>query len=289
MMKKKLRKKILVTGANGQLGRCLYDVSLRHVEYEFHFKTSSDLDITDKRKLDNLFVNEKYDYCINCAAYTAVDKAESDKENAYLVNAEAVKYIADVCEVNNTILIHISTDFVFDGEVKTLYEEQEKPNPINEYGSSKLKGEEYIQEISKNYFIIRTSWVYSEYGHNFVKTMLRLAKERDQISVVSDQMGSPTYAGDLAEVIIKIVNTESQDYGLYHYSNEGVASWYDFAKAIFDESNIDIKVKPIKSDAYPTPAKRPVFSIMDKSKIKLTLNIEIPYWRDSLKKVFTFI
>ena len=188
--------KLLITGANGQLGRCLQDVSKTFPSYDFHFKTSKELDVTNQEQINILFAKEEFDYCINCAAYTAVDKAETDRENAFLVNAEAAKYLAEACKAQNSILIHISTDFVFDGSKTTPYTEDDLPNPINVYGASKLKGEQYVQDILKQYFIIRTSWVYSQYGNNFVKTMLRLGTERHELYVVNDQRGSPTYASD---------------------------------------------------------------------------------------------
>lgn len=275
--------KILITGANGQLGRCLQDVAEHYPDYDFHFKSSQDLDITKNEQVNNLFAREKFDYCINCAAYTAVDKAESDKENAYLVNAEAVKYLTEACKANNAILIHISTDFVFDGTKGMPYIENDLPNPLNVYGASKLKGEQYVQQTLKKYFIIRTSWVYSEYGHNFVKTMLRLGAERDEISVVNDQMGSPTYAGDLAEAILKIIDQKASDYGIYHYSNEGEISWYDFSKAIFEINGMNVTIKPVPSESYPTPAIRPSFSVMHKTKIKGAFKLSIGYWKNSLQ------
>ena len=276
--------KILVTGSKGQLGRCLQDVSKNYKDWDFVFSDRDSLDITNKDLVFENFKNNSYDFCINCAAYTAVDKAEEEKEVAFLVNAEAVKCLAEACKKLNCTLLHISTDFVFDGTKATPYTETDIPNPINVYGASKLKGEQYVQELLEKYFIIRTSWVYSEYGNNFVKTMLRLGSERDEISVVDNQFGSPTYARNLAEVIIKIISGGLSDFRVYHYSNEGVAGWYDFAKAIFDDSGTTIKLFPINSDAYPTPAKRPTFSVMDKSRIKQTLNLVIPYWRDSLKE-----
>lgn len=280
------RAKILITGSNGQLGRCLANGAEYYPDYDFHFKTSKELDITTKEQIRSLFAQEKFDYCINCAAYTAVDKAETDKENAFLVNAEAVKYLAEACKENETILIHISTDFVFDGTKGEPYTEDDLPNPINVYGASKLKGEQYIQEILNNYFIIRTSWVYSEYGHNFVKTMLRLGVEREELRVVNDQIGSPTFARDLAEAILKIISSQATNYGIYHYSNEGAISWYDFAKAIFEIKGMKVKVNPIPSEAYPTPAKRPMYSVLDKTKIKQVFNIiNIPNLENSLKKV----
>lgn len=278
--------KILITGSNGQLGKCIQDVAEEYPEYDFHFKTSTDLDITSQEKINTLFAREKFDYCINCAAYTSVDKAETDKKNAFLVNAEAVKYLAEACKYNNTTLIHISTDFVFDGTKGIPYTEDDLPNPINVYGASKLKGEQYIQGILNNFFIIRTSWVYSEYGHNFVKTMLRLGEDREELSVVNDQIGTPTYAGDLANTIMEIIITKTTNFGLYHYSNEGLISWYDFAKAIFAIKGMNIKVNPIPSEAYPTPAKRPIYSVLDKTKIKQVFNIiNIPNLENSLKEV----
>tara|TARA_R110000868_G_scaffold82956_10_gene234157 strand:+ start:54316 stop:55182 length:867 start_codon:yes stop_codon:yes gene_type:complete len=276
-------KKILITGANGQLGLCIKDVSTKHPSLQFYFKNSTELDITKKVKIDKLFSEIKFDYCINCAAYTAVDKAESDSENAYLVNAEAVKYLAEACEKTGTTLIHISTDFVFDGAKKTPYTEVDQPNPINVYGASKVKGEKHVKEILEKYFIIRTSWVYSEHGNNFVKTMLRLANEKSEINVVNDQIGSPTYAGDLAEIIMKIISQEIKSYGTYHFSNEGVTNWFDFAKAIFEIKGVHIRVNPIASGAYPTLAIRPCSSLIDKTKIATQLNMEIPYWRIRLK------
>ncbi len=275
---------ILVTGANGQLGRCLQDVAKGTKDLEWSFKTSKELDISNKELLENLFKNQKFDYVVNCAAYTAVDEAESDIEKAFLVNAEAVQYLASCCKKNNSTFIHISTDFVFDGKSSTPYNEDDEVGPINVYGKSKLKGEEYVKQLLDEYFIIRTSWVYSEYGNNFVKTMLRLGKERDELSIVSDQIGSPTYAGDLAAVIFEIISSGSKKYGVYHYSNEGEISWFEFAKAIFEESNLNIKLLPIKSEFYPTPAKRPQFSVMNKLRIKNKLNIEDSPWRDSLKE-----
>ena len=203
---------------------------------------------------------------------------------AYEINAQGAKNLAIVCSVQDAILIQISTDFVFDGEKTEPYTETDVAKPISVYGASKLEGEEEIKKTLETYFILRTSWLYSEYGTNFMKTMLKLAETRDEISVVSDQIGTPTYAGDLADVILKIITSNTKSFGLYHYSNEGVASWYDFAKAIFEASNIEIKLNPIKTSAYPTPAKRPLFSVMEKTKIKETLNIEIPFWRESLKK-----
>ncbi|WP_298505540.1 dTDP-4-dehydrorhamnose reductase [uncultured Maribacter sp.] len=280
-MKKK--SKILVTGSNGQLGKCIRDLVESYPNYNFHFRNSKELNVTKKDQIESLFLKEDYDYCINCAAYTAVDKAELEEDKAYLVNAEAVKYLAETCKENSCVLIHISTDFVFDGTKSIPYTENDTSNPVNIYGASKLKGEKYIRAILSNYFIIRTSWVYSKYGNNFVKTMLQLGRERDEISVVNDQVGTPTYAGDLGKVILSIIKKESCAFGVYHYSNEGVASWFDLAKEIFESRKANVKVNSIPTSEYPTAAKRPTYSVLDKSKIKNNLDVEISYWRDSLK------
>ncbi|MDH7446361.1 dTDP-4-dehydrorhamnose reductase [Aquimarina sp. 2201CG14-23] len=280
-------KNIVVTGGNGQLASCIKDIENKLVDFKFIYVDYEELDITKKEQLNAFFKNQEIAYCINCAAYTAVDKAETEAIVAKNVNEIGAQYLAETCKENNTVLIQISTDFVFDGKKATLYTEEDATIPLGIYGLTKLNGELATRNSLEEHFIIRTSWLYSEHGNNFLKTMLRLGDERDEISVVCDQIGTPTYAGDLAEVIVKLVKEENNSFGTYHYSNEGVASWYDFAKAIFEESNAKIKLLPIKSEAYPTPAERPCFSVMDKSKIKKTLNFEIPYWRDSLKKCLT--
>ncbi len=276
--------KILVTGANGQLGRCLLDVSKIFPQFEYHFKNSKDLDISDFNAVKLLFDTHKFQYCINCAAYTAVDKAESERDRAFLINAESVRNLAEVSLRNNTTLLHISTDFVFDGTKKTPYTEEDEPNPLNVYGASKLKGERYIMERLKKYFIIRTSWIYSEYGHNFVKTMLRLANDKKEISVVNDQIGSPTYAADLAGILMSIIANGSDKYGLFHYSNAGEISWYDFAIQIFKAYKKNVLVKPICTKDFPTAALRPAYSVLDKSKSILNLNIEIHKWNIALER-----
>lgn len=275
---------ILVTGANGQLATCIKTLDPSNKECNFVYKNSSEFDITDILVVEDFFKNNTIDYCINCAAYTAVDKAESDIKKAHNVNVKGSENLAKVCDKYNATLIHVSTDFVFDGSSSKPYNETNSTNPLSVYGSTKLEGEQKIQENLERYFILRTSWLYSEFGNNFLKTMLRLSKARDQIGVVSDQIGSPTYAMDLASVILKIIQTNNKSYGLYHYSNEGVASWYDFAVAIFDIEKIEIKVSPITTEDFPTPAKRPSYSVLNKMKIKKNLQIEIPHWRNSLKK-----
>ncbi|WP_299318391.1 dTDP-4-dehydrorhamnose reductase [uncultured Maribacter sp.] len=277
-------KNILVTGGNGQLATCLKEVSEEQGDLNFLFVSSKQLDITDYNAVNDFFKKNDISYCINCAAYTAVDKAETDIEAATKVNVVGARNLSKVCSLFNTILIHISTDFVFDGEKTSLYSEEDKETPICVYGQTKLKGEIAIAESWEKHIIIRTSWLYSEYGNNFLKTMLRLGAERDSLGVVADQIGTPTYAVDLVEVIIAVINMKEPEFGVFHYSNEGVASWYDFAEAIFDISKTKVELSPIRTEAYPTPAKRPTFSVMDKSKIKLSLGIKIPYWRESLRE-----
>lgn len=280
---------ILVTGGNGQLGRELNEIS---TQYPFHFLFTDldELNITDLSSVQDFFRLHKISYCINAAAYTAVDKAESDQELAFLVNVNGAQNLAIACSQSAIPLIHISTDFVFDGNQPLLYTETSKENPVSIYGKSKLEGERIVQAVHKQTIIIRTSWLYSFYGKNFVKTMLQLSREKESLGVICDQTGTPTYANDLAQAIMHIIQQLNQPgqadqyWGLYNYSNEGTASWYDFAKAIFDVSAISIKLKPITTPEYPTPAKRPAYSVLDKSKIKTTFKLAIPYWRDSLVK-----
>lgn len=276
-------KKVLVTGANGQLGQCIKELSNNLSEIGFIFKGSSVLDITNLTSIKNTFDSETFDYCINCAAYTAVDKAEEEIELAVKVNKEGAKNIANFCSKYDVTLIHVSTDFVFDGKTNMPYNEEGITNPLSVYGQTKLDGENEIKSILKKYFIIRTSWLYSEYGNNFLKTMLRLSKEKDLLTIINDQIGTPTYAKDLAKIIISIILSENNNYGLYHFSNQGVASWYDFTKAIFEYKNINIEVRPISTSSYKTLAIRPQFSVLNKEKIEQMFNITILYWKDSLK------
>lgn len=293
---------VLVTGANGQLGQALQSISGNYPEIDFVFCSSSDLDITKKESCEAVFFKHKPDYCINAAAYTAVDKAESEPEKAQLINVKGAKNLAEVCKEYDTILLHVSTDFVFDGSNKIAYKEEDSPNPTGVYGLTKLQGEKAIQETFEKHFIIRTSWVYSQFANNFMKTMLRLASERDSLSVVNDQIGTPTNAVDLAEALISMIcHTErvtlSADevrsaynqqpatfnlFGIYNFSNEGQCSWYDFAKEIFEINNVNINLSPIPTTSFPTPAKRPAYSVLDKSKIKNTFGIAILDWQISL-------
>lgn len=266
------------------MGQCLKDCEAAFGNgNEFRYFASQELDITDEAQVNNLLSGEKPDYVINCAAYTAVDKAEQEPERAHLVNEKGAEFLAKACSKLNITLIHISTDFVF-GDVEPVpLSEQMETRPFGVYGRSKLFGEQRIAENLDSYFIIRTSWLYSEHQNNFMKTMLRLGKEREELSVVFDQVGTPTYAMDLAKCILIIINTGSQEYGIYHYSNEGVASWYDFAHAIFAHKGISINLKPITSDKYPTPAKRPNYSVLDKNKIKQNFKLQIKHWTESLE------
>ena len=274
--------KILVIGAGGQLGQCLKTVAERRGISEIVFPVEQEANILNQGLLNSLLEKEKPKFVINCAAYTAVDKAEDEVDLSKAVNETGAANLAKACKANGATLVHISTDFVFEGNEVKLLKEEDAANPINVYGVTKLDGENAVTDILDEYFILRTSWLYSEYANNFVKTMLKLGAERDELGIIADQVGTPTYAIDLANTIFDIIQSENKSYGLYHYSNEGVTSWFDFAKAIFDISNTVVKANPIPGSAYPTKAKRPAFSVMDKSKIKSTFNIQIPYWRDSL-------
>lgn len=272
-------KRVLVTGANGQLGKSIKLISPNFKELKFVFTDVTDLDITNSGEVNTFFESNALDYCINCAAYTAVDKAEEEVDKAFLINATAVKNLAEACQTTGAELIHISTDFVFDGTKRTPYTEKDTPNPLSVYGKSKLRGEEYVQEIYDRHFIVRTSWLYSEHGNNFVNKMLQLTETRDEICVVNDQKGSPTNAKDLALFLIKIIDISSVDYGTYHYSSEGNISWYDFAVEIFKQHKRAVRVVPIPTSAYLTAAKRPAYSVMDLSKAKITFGNKIPFWK----------
>jgi dTDP-4-dehydrorhamnose reductase len=284
---------VLVTGASGQLGQSLQFIAENYPDFEFVFCLSSDLDITNKENCKQIFAQSKPHFCINAAAYTAVDKAESEPEKSHLINVIGAKNLAEVCLDFSTTLLHISTDFVFDGNKSIPYTEEDYPNPQSVYGQTKLDGEKAIQEILEHYFIIRTSWVYSQFGNNFMKTMLRLGSERDSLSVVNDQIGTPTNAVDLAEAILKIILFSSlsfgegraEAFGIYNFSNDGACSWFDFAQKIFEINHINIDLNPIPTTSYPTPAQRPKYSVLDKSKIKTIFGIEIKSWEESLSSV----
>ena len=277
--------RVLVTGSSGQLGseiKLMADSLMPNAV--FFFTDFEELDVTKFRHIKEFVLSNRINAIINCAAYTAVDKAESEQEKAYLVNALAPQYLAKVAKEFNCRFMHISTDYVFDGRNYKPYVESDVPNPQSVYGKTKLEGERFIKEVNpENTIIIRTSWVYSRFGHNFVKTMLRLGAERESINVIYDQVGSPTNAKDLAEAILKILpNIDSKEVDLFHYSNEGVCSWYDFAYAILDLAKIDCRLNPISTEDYSTPAIRPYYSIMNKNKIKNVFGISIKHWKVSL-------
>ncbi|UZS00196.1 dTDP-4-dehydrorhamnose reductase [Chondrinema litorale] len=282
-------KTILVTGSNGQLGNELRLLAENFSDCHFIFADVEDLDITNKDSINIFFEENNIHYCINCAAYTAVDKAESDKEKAFQINTLGPELLSKACKSSDAVFIHISTDFVFEGTNNIPYTENTNPKPVSVYGESKREGEVKALEYNPATVVIRTSWLYSVHGNNFVKTMIRLGKERDSLGIVFDQTGCPTYAGDLAAAILKIIENldENKDnkslFGLYHFSNKGVCSWFDFAYTIFKLNNINIQVKPITTEEYPLPAKRPAYSVMNTKKIQDTFGIEIPYWTDSLE------
>lgn len=297
-------KRVLVTGKSGQLGQSVQKKAKELDGFHFTFVGRNELDLADLDSLETYFEGRRFDYIVNCAAYTAVDQAESEPELAEQVNHQAVKKLAEIAKASQTVLIQISTDYVFNGQHFKPYLETDSVDPQSVYGLTKLKGEEAIREIGPEGFIIRTSWVYSEFGHNFVKTMLRLGRERERLNVIFDQVGTPTYAGDLANAVLDILLRHSEDREqpsrldqggslrsnkanppeVYHFSNEGVCSWYDFAQAIFELSGTECRVSPIETKEYPTPAKRPPYSLLNKAKIKQGLEREIPFWRDSLKQ-----
>ena len=277
---------ILVTGANGQLGNAMRIVSQGSYD-SYIFTDVDELDITNRDAVMDFVRDNNIKVVVNCAAYTNVDKAEDDEKTAELINAQAVEYLASACKANHAMLIHISTDYVFGGnEGNTPRKETEPVNPTGAYGRTKLHGEQAIRKVGCNYLIIRTAWLYSEFGNNFVKTMRKLTAERDKLNVVFDQVGTPTYAFDLASVIFKIIEERRYDeiQDVYHFSNEGVISWYDFAKEICELSGNECDIQPCHSDEFPSKVKRPSYSVLDKTKIKNSLNITIPHWKESLKK-----
>ncbi len=277
--------RILVTGSNGQLGNELRELATQFPSWEFLFTDEKELDITNELKVNEFFAAHNPKVVINCAAYTAVDKAESEKETAFLINATATGLLSKISAKHDSLLIHISTDYVFDGKSWIPYNENDPINPLSVYGKTKAEGEKAIRESSHKAIIIRTSWLYSSYGNNFVKTMLKYAKERGLLNIVFDQTGTPTYARDLAKTILQIIPNALNIKGVevFHFSNEGVVSWFDFAKAIVEEAGISCKINPINSKDYPQAAPRPFFSVLDKGRIKKIFSVEIPYWRDSLK------
>ena len=276
-------KKILVTGANGQLGQCLQKISSQFEEFEFIFTDSETLDITNKEEVNDFFWQNAPDFCINAAAYTAVDLAETEVEKAFLVNADGTENLAEACAENNAQFIHVSTDYVFDGENNLAYTEEDFTNPLGVYGASKLAGDELALEVNPCSVILRTSWVYSEFGKNFVKTMLSLFATKDELNIVADQFGQPTNANDLAEAIMKIIKSEKITPGIFNFSNLGRISWFDFAEKIAELSEAKIKLNAIETSQYPTPAKRPKNSVLDLDKISKTYAIQLKPWEESLE------
>ncbi|RAI99886.1 dTDP-4-dehydrorhamnose reductase [Chitinophaga skermanii] len=279
---------ILVTGGYGQLGQTFQALAGRYPQYNFTFTDVEQLDITNQDAVNAFLAGGQFAYLINCAAYTAVDKAETEEEIAFKLNFEATLYLAEACAANNTQLIHVSTDYVFDGKANKPYKETEEASPNSVYGASKARGEAVALGSDPRSIVLRTSWLYSNYGVNFANRMQQLMAERNELNIVFDQVGTPTYAGDLAQAIMAIIETVSvnRDHqlgGVYHFSNEGVASWFDFAYAIKELTGAACEVFPITSEAYPTPAQRPTYSVLNKTKIKETFGIKIPYWKESLR------
>ncbi|THU32056.1 dTDP-4-dehydrorhamnose reductase [Niastella caeni] len=280
---------ILVTGANGQVGQELRVLAASHPSFDFIFTTHENMPVNDEAAVQKVFAEHRPAYCINCAAYTAVDKAETEQEMAFQVNAEGTRMLAAACKAYDTRFIHISTDYVFNGQSPVPYKEDAPTDPVNLYGASKLKGEQLCLQTNPHAIIIRTAWVYSSFGKNFVKTMMKLMQDRSAINVVNDQVGSPTYAADLAKCILQIIancklSVASWFPGIYHYSNQGRISWYDFAVAIKELTGSACVVNPIPSEQFPTPAKRPSFSLLDTGKIQQTFQCAIPAWKDSLQQ-----
>ncbi|WP_026475486.1 dTDP-4-dehydrorhamnose reductase [Alkaliflexus imshenetskii] len=282
--------KVLIIGGEGQLGTVLNNLTSSQTFASFDITTIELLDLSQEDNIRIFFAGKKYDFVVNCSAYTAVDKAETDRDTAFLLNALAPGWIGKYAAQMHAGVIHVSTDYVFDGTANTPLTPEMPVNPVSQYGKSKLEGELHLMAENPDSIIIRTAWLYSPYGQNFMKTMLRLASERDELNVVFDQVGSPTSATDLATAIMRILqmaseNRESFIPGVYHYANEGVCSWYDFAIMIFKLAGISCKVNAVRTDAYPTPARRPAYSVMDKHKIKEQFGLTIPYWVDSLEAV----
>jgi len=279
--------KILVTGVNGQLGKELQQLTSSYPQFHFVLLSKEDMPIQQFELVRHFFATLKPAYCINCAAYTAVDKAESERELAFLINGEAVGVLASICKEHQARFIHVSTDYVFNGDATYPYTENFPTDPVNVYGASKLEGEKQAIQLNPDSIIIRTSWVYSSYGNNFVKTMIRLMGEKDDVKVINDQLGSPTYAADLAAAILTIISNSELSFvnwkpGIYNFSNEGITTWYEFARAIKEITNSICDVKPITTSEYPTPAKRPAYSVLDKTKIQNSFGIQLKDWKESL-------
>lgn len=278
-------KKILVTGANGQLGRCIKDAAAKFPDLEFVFVSKEELDIENTDLITDFFRKNNFTHCINTAAYTNVEKAESESDKAFAINAEAVKNLANSCKEKNVTLLHISTDYVFDGKKTSPYLETDTTNPINVYGASKLKGESYIQEICEKYFIIRTLWLYSQYGHNFLNTILKFVSEEKPLTITTEQTGTPTNANDLANALLQIITQDSTKYGVYNYSNTGETTWFGFAEAILLYAKKIETANLAKTNQYRTFAARPEYSVLDNSKIEKTFSVTAVSWKESLETI----
>jgi len=277
-------KKIVIIGGNGQLGNCIRKIAPDFEnKYEFIFTDSKTLDITNEDQVNDFFYDHKPDFCINASAYTAVDLAEKEEEKAYAVNAYGVAYLAQACIDHKSILIHVSTDYVFDGDTNISYSEDDFTNPIGIYGQSKRKGEELALEINPKTVILRTSWLYSEFNKNFLKTMMNLFSQKDELGIVADQFGQPTNANDLAEAIMEIIETPNKTFGIFHFSNYPETTWFEFAKKIAEFSKSSVKLNPLTTEQYPTPAKRPTRSTLALDKIEQVYKIEPKHWENSLE------
>ena len=274
---------VLVTGSKGQLGNEIQVLALSYPQFNFIFTDVEELDICNRRSVDDFFAVHKIDFLINCAAYTAVDKAEEDKLMCFQINKDAVGHLGEASARHGVKMLHVSTDYVFDGKSYVPYTEEMPVSPATVYGQSKAEGEQLLASVLQNAVVVRTSWLYSSFGNNFVKTMLRLGRERVSLQVVFDQVGTPTYAADLADALLQIISAGKLIPGIYHYSNEGVCSWYDFALAIFKSAKIECDVLPINSKDYLTKTPRPHYSVLNKQKVKSTYNLRIAHWEDSLK------
>ncbi len=278
-------KTVLVLGANGQLGKCFQELSIQEKDIDWLFMDSSEVNLTSNFDVQQCFSSKRIDYCINCAAYTNVEKAESDRDQAFLINAEAVKNLAEISKKTNTVLFHFSTDYVFPGTTQVPYKENDATAPLNVYGESKLKGENYIRGIANCYFIFRTSWLYSQFGHNFFKTILAKAGKGEELNITNAQHGAPTNAKHLARLVLQLIKEHNTNFGIYHFSNRGETSWYGFAKEILKVSGNHENVRLNQDNSYKTLANRPKYSVLDTSKVEETFNLNIPSWQEALTEL----
>lgn len=279
-------KTVLVFGANGQLGRCFQELSLREDNIDWLFMNSNEVNITSIFDVQQCFSSKRIDYCINCAAYTNVEKAESEREQAFLINSEAVKNLAEICKKSNTVLFHFSTDYVFRGNAEMPYTENDPTAPLNVYGESKLKGEKCVKDYANCYFIFRTSWLYSQYGHNFFKTILNKAEKGEELNITTAQRGTPTNANHLAKLVLKLIKEHNTQFGTYHFTNTGETTWYGFAKEILEVSGNIQNVKLNPDNSYKTIAERPGYSVLNTSKVINTFDYHIPTWQEAVAELY---